>query len=399
MGSNILINSEKKDILIEFDLDKECFIKVGTKSHEWKDLPKNMNNKLHTICSYMAMFPPSIPNYFIGKYCKEGGVVLDIFSGRGTTVLEACLMNRVGIGNDLNPLAFLLTKAKSDVPQKSRIISRINKLEEEYNKIEKISIKNEEEKVKMIFSNYTLRQLIFLKEKLDWHKSNVDAFITALLVGILHGNSEGYLSLSMPNTFSMAPNYVKNYISQHRLIKPKRKAFDLLKKKIEKCYQRPLQKGKSYRQDARNITRIKDSSVDLIITSPPYTRVIKYGQFNWIRLWFLGENCKEVDKDLFFSQSIIKYCDFMSGVLLEMKRMLKGGSKAILVIGDVKDKEKEDIFNLAEIIWKKCAEPLGFKLVEPIIEDIVSDNTKVSKIWGDKKGNATKIDRILVLEK
>ncbi|MCX6750708.1 MAG: DNA methyltransferase [Candidatus Pacearchaeota archaeon] len=253
MESNALVTYDKKDILIELNLIKYKLnnqginYEVETKSKEWKDLPKNMNHKLHTICSYMAMFPPSIPNHFIGKYSKEGDIVLDTFSGRGTTVLESCLMNRIGIGNDLNPLAFLLTKAKSNVPQKSRIITRINQLEEEYNKIKKISIKNEEEKVKMIFNNYTLRQLIFLKEKLNWNKNNIDAFITALLVGILHGNSEGYLSLKMPNTFSMAPNYVKNYISQHGLIKPKRDAFDLLRKKIEKCYQRPLQQGKSYR--------------------------------------------------------------------------------------------------------------------------------------------------------
>ena len=69
---------------------------------EWKELPKNMNNPLHTMCSYMAMFPPSVPHYFINKYSAEGDVILDPFSGRGTTVLEASFMNRIGIGNDKN---------------------------------------------------------------------------------------------------------------------------------------------------------------------------------------------------------------------------------------------------------------------------------------------------------
>ena len=53
---------------------------------EWKNLPKNMNNRLHTICSYMAMFPPSLPHYFIERYSIEGDLVLDPFSGRGTTI-------------------------------------------------------------------------------------------------------------------------------------------------------------------------------------------------------------------------------------------------------------------------------------------------------------------------
>ena len=94
---------------------------------EWKKLPKNMNNPLHSLCSYMAMFPPSVPHYFINKYSKESDAVLDPFSGRGTTVLEASFMNREAIGSDKNPLAFLLTKAKSNVPQKGRIKSRITK--------------------------------------------------------------------------------------------------------------------------------------------------------------------------------------------------------------------------------------------------------------------------------
>jgi site-specific DNA-methyltransferase (adenine-specific) len=113
----------------------------------------------------------------------------------------------------------------------------------------------------------------------------------------------------------------------------------------------------------------------------------------------LGEDCKEVDKNLFFSQSLDKYCQFMTEVLFESFRILKPGAKAVLVIGDVKKRENEEIINLAEEVWKRCAEPLGFKRAEPIIEDTISDDTKVTKIWGSKRGNATKIDRILVIEK
>lgn len=372
-------------------------INISTRQCEWKKFPKNTKNSLHTVCSYMAMFPPSLPKYFITKYSNDGDVVLDPFSGRGTTVLEACFMNRQGIGNDKNPLAYLLTKAKSDVPQKGRIVSRINKLEKEFDSY-KINIENEDPNIKMIFSDFTLKQLIFLKKKLNWKGSNVDAFIAAMVLGIIHGGSNGYLSVSMPNTFSMSPNYVKNYIKEHNLEKPDRNVFEILIKKLNRCYQKPTTKGKSYKQDVRNMSRINDLSIDLIITSPPYTRVIRYGQFNWIRLWFLENTGKEVDKKLFFTQSIDKYCSFMCDALKEMKRVLKPGSKAVLVVGDVKDTKHDQIFNLADAVWKRCAKPIGFKLVEPIIEDIISDNTKVTKIWGNKKGNATKIDRILILE-
>jgi len=356
-----------------------------------------MNNPLHTMCSYMAMFPPSVPHYYIERYSKENDIVLDPFSGRGTTVLEACLMNRKGIGNDKNPLAYVLTKAKSNVPHRGRVVSRIKKLESKFNP-STINIDNEPENIKMIFSDYTLKQMVFLRDNLKWPSSNVDTFISAMLLGVLHGKSEGYLSISMPNTFSMAPNYVKNFIKSHNLKKPDRHVFELLNNKLKRCYQKPNKKGKAYHQDVRNMTKLKDSSVNLIVTSPPYTRVIRYGQFNWIRLWFFGKTGKEVDKKLFFSQSMNKYCVFMTETLKEMKRVLSPNGKAVIVIGDVKDRTSDKVFNLAEEVWQRCAKPLGFKLVEPIKADVINDNTKVSKIWGKKKGNATKIDRILVLE-
>ncbi len=374
-------------------------LKIFDKSiPEWKNSPRSENNKLHTICSYMAMFPPSLPRHFINKYSKENDIVLDPFSGRGTTVLEAINLNRKSIGNDLNPLAFLLTKAKANVPRKTSIIRRLDELETSFKK-SSIDISDEEPNIKMIFSNSTLKQLIFLKNKLNWRKNNIDSFITALILGIMHGGSEGYLSLSMPNTFSMAPNYVKNFIASHHLMKPARDAFSLIRRKLERCYQKMPNKGKVYNQDARRIKRIKESTVDLVVTSPPYTRVIKYGHYNWIRLWFLDEIGKEIDKDLFFSQSLPKYRFFMTEVLNEIKRVLKPGGKAVIVIGDVKDRSSDKIFNLANDIWENCAKSLGFKLSEPIIEDVIRDDTKVSKIWGTKRGDATKIDRILVLQK
>lgn len=362
----------------------------------WKNLPKNMNNKLHSLCSYMAMFPPSVPNFFIKKYSNENDVVLDPFSGRGTTVLEACLLNRKAIGNDKNKLAYILTKAKSDVPQKGRILSRISKLETEF-RPDNINIDNVESDIRMIFSDFTIKQLVYLRAKLNWKTSNVDAFITAMILGVLHGNSELYLSLSMPNTFSMSSNYIKNYISRNKLTRPERNAFDSLRKKLERCYQRPISKGTALNKDARTMTKVKRSSVDLIVTSPPYMKVIRYGQFNWIRLWFLNEKGNETDKRLFITESMIRYKLFMSETLNEMKRVLKPKGRAVLVLGDVKSRESGKINNLAEIVYRECAAPLGFRLVEPIIEDVISDENKVSKIWGEKKGNATKIDRVLVL--
>ena len=68
------------------------------------------------MCSYLASFPAALAHAFIDRYSRPGDVVLDPFSGRGTAPLQACAEGRIGVGNDLNPLAYLLTAAKVDPP-------------------------------------------------------------------------------------------------------------------------------------------------------------------------------------------------------------------------------------------------------------------------------------------
>jgi len=370
---------------------------MDRESENWKNGPRNNGHQLHSICSYMAMFPPSIPNHFIKKYSEHGDVVLDPFSGRGTTPLEACLLGRVGVGNDRNPLAFVLTKSKTDTPAKDKIISKIKKLETEFYSGNRSS-PHAESKIKMLYNTKTLQQLLFLREKLNWKKSNVDAFITAMVLGIMHGRSAGYLSIPMPNTFSMSPNYVKKYKKNHKLRRKYRDVFALLLRKLERCYQKPVVQGYAFMGDVRSLGDIPDESVKLIVTSPPYTRVIRYGAFNWIRLWFLDESAKQIDKQLLCTQSLSLYHSFIIESLKEMKRVIKKDGKIVMVIGDVRDKHTGEVLNLAQSVWESCASTMGLKLVVPIIEDSIEDSSKVSKIWGKTRGMATKIDRILVLQ-
>ena len=346
----------------------------------------------------MAMFPPSIPRYFIEKYSKKGDLVLDPFSGRGTSVLEACLSGRIGIGNDKNPLAFVLTSAKMNVPTKVDVLERLQFLRQEF-KEQKFSLASEDKNIKMIFSAPTLKQLVFLKRNLKWGFDPVDTFITALVLGAIHGGSKGYLSLQMPNTFSMSPGYVKRYIEEHNLKKPNRDVFKILENKLDRIYTEQKIRGIAFCNDARNLESIPDGSIDLILTSPPYTRTISYGKYNWIRLWFLGKDFKEIDRSLFSSQSLEKYTLFMKEFLIECKRLINPKGTIVIIVGDVKHKEK-GILNLAEIVWKDCAEPLGFVKVEEIYEDILASDKKVSRIWGNKRNNViVKSDRFLVIQK
>src|SRR5207342_971490 len=92
---------------------------------EWKDQQRLWGHRLHPMCSYLASFPAALSHAFIARYSRPGDVVLDPFSGRGTTPLQACAEGRIGVGNDLNPFAHLLTASKVDPPSRPEAATRL----------------------------------------------------------------------------------------------------------------------------------------------------------------------------------------------------------------------------------------------------------------------------------
>ena len=59
---------------------------------------------------YRGNFAPQIPRNIILRYSEEGDIVLDPMCGGGTTLIECKLLNRKGIGFDINPKAVEITK-------------------------------------------------------------------------------------------------------------------------------------------------------------------------------------------------------------------------------------------------------------------------------------------------
>jgi hypothetical protein len=67
----------------------------------------------HGIHPYPAKFIPQISNNLIQELSSVGDTVADIFCGSGTTLLESLLLRRHAIGIDANPLAALISRAKT----------------------------------------------------------------------------------------------------------------------------------------------------------------------------------------------------------------------------------------------------------------------------------------------
>ncbi len=58
---------------------------------------------IHEV-AYRACFKAQLPNFFISRLTEKDDIVYDPFSGRGTTVIEAALLGRNGIANDISPI-------------------------------------------------------------------------------------------------------------------------------------------------------------------------------------------------------------------------------------------------------------------------------------------------------
>lgn len=365
----------------------------------WHDAPRRWGHGLHSQCSYMAMFPPALPHFFIRWLTRPGEVVYDPFSGRGTTLLEAGLLGRCGLGSDANPLAWILSASKTQPCSRDKLIDRIAGLRRVRRRV---STDDVPRSIRPLFSASVLGQLVSIKRHLD-ARQPTDRFLLATLCGILHANArkDGTprgLTVAMPNTFAMAPAYVVRYIKEHDLKPPDVDVLEVLTARLQGLNfpHSAFRPGAAWIQDARKrgVWPQRVPKASLVLTSPPYLAVMKYGKLNWIRSWLIGAEPKEVDRRLFSTSSLPKYLEFMTQVLKRTRSRMRDDGYMCLVIGDVRRDDRH--LNLAKEVVAACVPQTDLHAVQTIADSLPTQH-KVSRIWGDTRGRATKIDRIIVL--
>jgi DNA methylase len=253
---------------------------------EWKTQARLWGHSLHPMCSYLASFPASLAHGFIARYSRPGDVVLDPFAGRGTAPLQALAEGRIGVGNDLNPLAQVLTAAKVEPASPAQARTRLAALRLAWSADapawlalgERIAARLETptvfvpaagsgggpedgteavpDEVALAFHPRTLGQLLLVRSQLRLD-DRVDRFLAGALAGILHGKTPSYLSTVMPNTFSMAPRYVRDFVARTGYEAPERDVFDALAAKLDRLYRQPLPaaEGIALAGDARTAGR------------------------------------------------------------------------------------------------------------------------------------------------
>lgn len=246
------------------------------------------------------MFPHSFVREHVLAHTRPGDTVFDPFSGRGTTLLESLLLDRYALASDVNPVAACITGAKAYVPPFDAIITRLCELEVAFQETAISPLDEERHSLPLFFARAfhyrTLREILFLRRRLDWRRDATDRFIAALALGSLHGEmdrSHSYFSNQMPRTISTKPDYSVRFWKERGLKAARRPVFNILRNRAVFRLEQgsPSRFGIALQGDVRRATWMfgcHTRKVRAVITSPPYLDVTNFEEDQWLRLWFLG---------------------------------------------------------------------------------------------------------------
>ena len=371
-----------------------------TEKEFWTNKQRQASS-IHEV-SYRACFKPQLPKYFIEKYTKEGEVVYDPFGGRGTTAIEAALLARNFITNDINPLSTLFVIGRLHPPSIQEITDRLYSKIESDTEIDKIDLS-------MFYEYETFKEIndlrnYFIKKK---HNSydNIDHWIKMVATNRLTGHSKGFFSVYTlpPNQATSAKRQIQINLKRNQTPEYKDTKEIIIKKSkqllrnITDQQIKNLDKVRSssliLQTDASITKQIPSNSVTLTVTSPPFLDIVNYAQDNWLRCWFNNIDLENLAKKITMSKNIEDWSAKMSSVFKELNRVSKTRGVVAFEVGEIRNgkiKLEDHIIPVAE--------NNGFKVKEIMINK--QNFTKTSNIWGvSNNQGGTNTNRIVLLEK
>jgi hypothetical protein len=262
----------------------------------------------------------------------------------------------------------------------------------------------------MFYHPKTEAEIVSLKKYLSRRKKQkledaIDLWIRMVATNRLTGHSKNFFSV-----YTLPPNQAVNRkkqikINQKRNQKPLyknvkeiilKKSYDLLKgidqQSINSLY-RISNKAVFLSKDARETKEIKNNTVNLTVTSPPFLNVVQYDQDNWLRCWFNEIDVQMVSKRISMTRKLEEWCNIMQGVFHELFRITKPGGWVAFEVGEVKK---------GKIKLDEHVVPLGIKAGFYCLCIVINQQrfTKTSNIWGVKNNSkGTNSNRIVIFSK
>jgi len=366
----------------------------------------------HGYHRYPAKFLPNLVKKLIEERTKRTDTIVDMFAGCGTTLVEAKVHGRKSIGVDINPVAKLIAKVKTNpiVPDtlQKQFESLINGFEQfNPNYYENIAV---HERLNYWFTSENKNKIAFLYDKiLNTTENKIQDFFLVSLSHILKNCSRWLQSSTKPQIDPNKPviDPFKAFISHSKqMIKKNAEFYEYLKQNKFlniRC--------KIKLKDARR-TSIHKNSIGAIITSPPYVTSYEYADIHQLTAyWYeyvtdladfrrdfigtfysLNQNLecesqyaqkivnKLLKKDDRAAREVANYFKDMQDVVKEMHRILRSKGHVCIVIGnttfrDVKIKSAEVFIELLELTGFKISEiikrSIPYKLI-PTIRDKTS---------------------------
>lgn len=388
---------------------------------------KNTRYSSHYFHSFPAKFPPQLPRLFIENLTAPGDTILDPMVGSGTTVLEAFLAGRNSVGVDIDPLALLISKVKTTpispflaLQTSKEIVQRAaSRLEGSnyalYKSLPALWDTATRNFVDYWFAPQTQRELAALIAEIrNINDTKVrDFFLLAFSATIITKSGGVSLAFDLGHTrphkakaayarngdpiYRADPNISATPRSQ-RLTKHLRSALDEFAKRSEMNARSLVTETATYPRcqfaqgDAQHIP-LASSSVDLIVTSPPYaSNAIDYMRAHKFSLVWFGHTTAELGKsraeyiggesyinhlfeDLPPTASLIvnqlqaldekkaralhRYFSEMTRTLREMFRLLRPQKSAIVVVGS---SSMRGIDTRTQTCLAEIASELGFEV-------------------------------------
>lgn len=376
-------------------------LEVPTCTNEFWTAGQRQANALHEI-SYRACFKPQLPRFFIERLTEPGDRVYDPFMGRGTTLLEAALLGRVPVGNDVNPLSLTLCRPRLQPPELPEVSERLASVDWEG--------AHEElpEDLLVFYHPQTLRRILALRRYLMRRREtgeldSVDEWLAMVAVNRLTGHSAGFFSV-----YSLPPNQATSVRAQRRInerrgqIPPERDLIAIVLKKtrqllrdcdpdVRSTLSRVAPQAQMLSCPAGETQAIESGSVALVVTSPPFLNVVQYAADNWLRCWFLGVDAGSVA--ISTPSNVKRWQSIMTGVFRELSRVLRAGGHVAFEVGEVHGGRTR----LEEAVLP-CGVAAGLR------PELVMINaqafTKTANCWGvDNNAKGTNSNRIVVFRK
>lgn len=323
---------------------------------DWSFAYDQTDAHVHGFHPYPARFIPQIPATLIRHLSEPGETVLDPFCGCGTTLVEALLQGRNAIGNDLNPIAVLVSKVKTTPLDKTRLSQLDGWLQGLENDQHRLAgrptlfgnIEAELDPSDIVtpaipnidhwFTPEVKAELSLLSMRIrELQDKDIQDFckvaLSAILVGVSNQDSETRYSRRL-----------KNIDAGETISRFKAKLADMRTRMLEFVELTGSSRPTSIRTicgDARALS-IEPNGAHLIVTSPPYPNAFDYHLYHRFRIFWLGFDPVEMARSEIGSHlNYQRNGENMSGFIRDMTRSfvhlnqaLQIGRYCCVVIGD-----------------------------------------------------------------